>query len=499
MDNEMRIIELSVRGIRKLEAIDIKFTDGVNVLMGSTQQGKTSVLESLILGLRGPKKEVRDFVHHGKENGSIVETFSVGGKTYRVERKLERGKPPSLKLQLMDGDKPKKIETPQKFLEELIPALGETPGSFLKKSALEKLRFVLEHHGVDMTEWDKKIAEHTAKRQELTAQQKLFAYAENAPVEKNSEKLDALKLQLAEAEKKNAGIDKKYLDMAAAYKTDFHAKEKAYKEYAAVLEALAPAESDLNSRNIKIGFEKTEIARLEKELEERKVKLAAEEKSYAGARKSLDDTKANIKAVTEPDRDAAILELEKMRKEKEKELVDVTGVTAEIKVITDADDETATYKRDHESFKAKAEAIKGATAKIKEVKDLLLKTISEIPSKLEGLVIEPGEEGDRPKGLYVNGIFSEEWSGAEGFAIAAKLLRRYSGQSVLIIDQGESIYYDAKAFREFCEWARNDGVQVIISVVGENEPGPDADKGFVIEEGKCREINVTREEEGDLL
>lgn len=498
---EMRIIELSVQGIRKLVACDIQFTDGVNVIMGKTRQGKTSVLETLGLGLKGFRsKEPRDLINHGGDSGNIITKFEVGDKTYKVERILKQGKPPQLKLWLLKGDKPEVIASPQKFLDDLIPAIGETPGSFLKKTALEKLNFILKHHDVDMSEFEKRIQDHEAKRSELTAQQKLYAYAEKEPVEKPKEEVTKLEAAITEAQEANLKVDEKWASKVKEYKERFHAQETAYKEYKAVIDSLAPAETTLKEQEIKIDFEKKEIERLEKELKKRKLALVTEEESYASAKANLESTKAKVKKVDEPDRDRAATDLEKMRTDKAKELIDVTPLTKQLEELTAADSDAAAYKKDHESWKKKAEEIRAVNTKIRETKDLLVKALSSIPARLEGLVIEPGDEnGTRPKGLYVDGIFSEEWSGAEGFAIAAKLLRRYSGQSVLIIDGGESIYYDSAAFHDFCEWARNDGVQVIISVVGEQDPDRDADKGFVIEDGGVREIRVKKPDSEDLL
>ena len=491
MDNQLRIIELYAQGIKKLKAVDIVFTDGVNVLMGGTQQGKTSVLEVINMALQGMKAGgPRDLIAHGGETGEFGLDIALGDKRYRIDRKLKKGKEPEILLKEIVADgKPAKVSSPQAFLKDLIPAIGETPGSFLRKTAAEKLRFILDRHSVNLADLEKKVAAAKSEKDTLTAQQQLFVYAKEAPPEGGQETLAAKEKELAEINAANAekaeGIEKRAKVFNDAY-------TNALKEYNAYLEKVKvfdPEEKKVAKEDTGIEFEEGEIARIEEDLRVRKEMLALRKKENEAKKKALADAKVKLSPVKEPDKQALADALQKLDKEKALVIVSVDDLEAEIETLKEADKGAAKYREDHAAYKKKEEELSAANTKIKEARNMVRKALAAIPAKVEGMRVIVDEEG-KPDGIYVDGIFCQEWSGAEGFAIAAKILRRYTGQSVLLIDQGESIYYDRDAFRNFCEWARNDGVQVIISVVGEQLDPDENINGFIVEEGEVRAINV---------
>lgn len=90
MNRTLRITKLRLRGIRNLQPAGIEFGFGLNVLWGDNGQGKTSILEALVLAITGRSfrtDQVRDLVQYGQSLASAdVEIADDGfGRLQRVD------------------------------------------------------------------------------------------------------------------------------------------------------------------------------------------------------------------------------------------------------------------------------------------------------------------------------------------------------------------------------------------------------------------------------
>ncbi len=149
----MKIIGLKVEGVRLLKAFRMKFQDkGLTEIRGANKQGKSTVIDCLELLLRGNKMIKTDMVSHGKESATIVGQIDH----WLITRVLKVGKQPSLEVR--DIDTNLKLDTkPQEFLNSLINELTFNPLPFLEKSSDEKLHFIQDLTGLDLTDVDTDI------------------------------------------------------------------------------------------------------------------------------------------------------------------------------------------------------------------------------------------------------------------------------------------------------------------------------------------------------
>ena len=149
----MKIIGLKVEGVRLLKAFQMKFQDkGLTQIRGKNKQGKSTVIDCLELLLRGNKIETKDMISHGKDKAEIVGQID----NYIIKRVLKKEGANSLEVR--DVDSNMRMDTkPQDFLDSLINELTFNPLPWLGKSSDEKLRFIQNLTGLDLTAIDAEI------------------------------------------------------------------------------------------------------------------------------------------------------------------------------------------------------------------------------------------------------------------------------------------------------------------------------------------------------
>ena len=90
----MRILDLHIDGFGKLEGRDFALSEGVNILFGHNEAGKSTLHSFIEAMLTGPDRKPRNFSHSVHEamqpwgdapyKGSM--RILTGGKTYRIDR-----------------------------------------------------------------------------------------------------------------------------------------------------------------------------------------------------------------------------------------------------------------------------------------------------------------------------------------------------------------------------------------------------------------------------
>ena len=351
MSDKFRIVELSTRGIKKLEAVDIVFKDGVNVLMGLTQQGKTSLLDTLIMSLQGfSKGGPRELLTHGTDSGSIETFFVLNDTKYCAERILKNGQKPSVQVYEVNTEGKKiKQSSPQKFLNNLIPSFGETPGGYINRTALERMKYVLGKHGIDMSSFEKKIETAKTESDTLTAQQTMFVYAKEPPSDPPAE-LTVIEADFVQSTMFNAAEDVAYTNAKGIINTKLTALGSEYTAYTEKLSTFKPAETEIDRRKLAADFETREIKRLEDELAARKLKHEGELTSIETAENNLEQSKNVIKKVDEPDRAAYAKELEDLEITHKAKLKDTIVLEAEIANLKADNNTSEQYCTDHTRY-----------------------------------------------------------------------------------------------------------------------------------------------------
>jgi len=96
----VRIVSLRAEGFRRLQIREpLVFPEGLIVIRGRNEAGKSTILEAILFGLygdfrlpaalRGGRQGLESIVNHRAGRARVEVTFEVGGRRYRVERVVE--------------------------------------------------------------------------------------------------------------------------------------------------------------------------------------------------------------------------------------------------------------------------------------------------------------------------------------------------------------------------------------------------------------------------
>ena len=104
----MIIKSLELMNFRNYEFLDLKFSEGTNILYGDNAQGKTNVLEAIYLSAttkshKGSKD--KDIVGFDKEEAHIRTYLAKEGIEYKIDMHLRKNKSKGVAV---DGQKLKK-------------------------------------------------------------------------------------------------------------------------------------------------------------------------------------------------------------------------------------------------------------------------------------------------------------------------------------------------------------------------------------------------------
>jgi DNA replication and repair protein RecF len=148
-DRRARIVSverLSLRQIRNLEPATLTFSAGLNVLTGDNGQGKTSVLEAIVVGLTSRSfrtEQTKDVIAHGSPDALVDLAISESGLT-RDQRVVFAQ---SRKNTLIDGKRVAKIadfasRTPVVVFHPADLELVSGPAA-LRRTLLDRVAFYL--------------------------------------------------------------------------------------------------------------------------------------------------------------------------------------------------------------------------------------------------------------------------------------------------------------------------------------------------------------------
>jgi exonuclease SbcC len=128
----VRLLSLQANNFKKLRlASPIRFNNGITLISGLNESGKSSVLDAILCALFGrvtrpPKARNEDLVAYGASEGTVILDFAIGDRRFRVKRTLHRLKPTQATLEeLTDHNLPQPLAKGQeKVNEEIIRLLG---------------------------------------------------------------------------------------------------------------------------------------------------------------------------------------------------------------------------------------------------------------------------------------------------------------------------------------------------------------------------------------
>jgi len=140
----MKIIELKSENVKRLKAVTIKPDGNTVILAGNNEQGKTSVLDSIEMALRGKKSIPARPIRDGQSKAKIVidldelivtRTFTQKGSSLKVENKEGLA-----------------YTSPQQVLDKLLSSVSFDPLEFSHMDSKGQMKTIQDLTGLDFTE-----------------------------------------------------------------------------------------------------------------------------------------------------------------------------------------------------------------------------------------------------------------------------------------------------------------------------------------------------------
>ena len=136
----MKILELNIRNLRKIEAIDINPASNMIKIEGKNNQGKTTILDSILFALGGGK--VPGGVIKDGESKSII-TVKFGDY---IVKKTITDVSTYLTVETISGMKPK---NPQSFLNDLVGKIAFDPLEFMRMDSKKQVDILKKVMGIE--------------------------------------------------------------------------------------------------------------------------------------------------------------------------------------------------------------------------------------------------------------------------------------------------------------------------------------------------------------
>lgn len=125
----MKIIKLIAENIKRVKAVEIEPTGAVVKITGKNEQGKSSVLDAIIYGLRGKTKIDKEPLRQGEESGFVE--MDLGD--YVVTRKFSENEAGIVQTYVKVVSKENaEFRSPQQLLDKFITDLTFDPLEFVK-------------------------------------------------------------------------------------------------------------------------------------------------------------------------------------------------------------------------------------------------------------------------------------------------------------------------------------------------------------------------------
>ena len=146
-----RIVRLQAENVKGIRAVDITPPPGLVQITGRNGQGKSSVLDAIIMAIRGTKYAPEEPIRHGAEQAQII----VDCDEFVVKRVFSAPDKMKLKISSKDGHLGK---TPQEFLNGFLGKLGFDPLEFARMNPKDQVNVLSELIDVpiNLQEWEKK-------------------------------------------------------------------------------------------------------------------------------------------------------------------------------------------------------------------------------------------------------------------------------------------------------------------------------------------------------
>ena len=448
----MKLLGFGIKNYRKIKAFEMTLGEnGLYKIKGPNGQGKTSALKAVEFLLAGK----RGSVHEGEKSAEVVGHIKDKDQEWTIERDLTIDNKMTLKVSgSVSG---KRDKAPQAFLDGLINELTFDPRPFVNKTATERVKMYTEVMGLDFSVENKKIASLYEVRRSVGRKIKDIGNPEipfellsiempdiNALVNQRKEKLTKFQADLAKVHEFNREQDE---------------KQNKIDKLVSTKETLCTQRDDVSCR----------IYKIQKELED----LQKEKESLEGRIQKGSDLIAACE-IPQPAMIAPFLS--------------TAEIDEKIAAAEGLRDKIAERKSHEEKIAKKLELQKEYDELDKEI-DALRRTKIEkaswVEAPVKGLELRIGDDGEE---LYYHDRPSDDWAESEALRISAELCAaKRPDLRCIFIDGGES--YDKKALESLHQWAVENDIQAIITIVDDiSEDIEHDDNTFWIEDGELHAV-----------
>lgn len=427
----LHILSLTAENILRLTAVHIEPAGNTIILGGENAEGKSSVLNCIIMGLEGAGK-IKQPLHGDSIHGQIgidlgdlivTRTFTPSGDRVVVKSKATG----------------KEFGSPQAMLNKLIGSISFDPLEFTRMKDKEQLERLRELVGIDTTLLDANRDTAFADRTDVNRRLK-FAQAEEAAA--------ALAIRAKDEPDKLESMDELSAELAEAQRVN--------KANTAERERLARLEGTLSEVVKAIATDESTVAEFETKLAEAKASL-----------KSNHDRKTQGEGMIAAQR-ATVAELEDVLQQP---IIDRMKTIEETNILKRAFDEHLKKLDVANALDKESRELTQKIAKLDETKRNRIKT-AKYP--VEGL--ELGEAG-----VMFEGIPFDQASSAEKIRVSMAIgLAMNPKLRVLIIRDGSLL--DKNSLATIATMAQEHNAQVWIEKVSDG-----AEVQIVIEDGMVKE------------
>ena len=405
----VKINSLELENVKRVKAVKLEPTEnGLTIIGGKNNQGKTSVLDSIAFTLGGNTYKPSNT----KRDGSMVDPYMriVLNNGIIVERK---GKNSALKVTDSSGNK-----AGQQLLDSFISTFALDLPKFINSNDKDKAKVLLQIIGVG---------------------DQLDAF------DREEDRLTAERLSIGKIAREKAGHAEQMVQWDGVPETPISATD------------LIRQQQDILARNGENQRKRNKLAEIT-----RKKDLLAEdvqrlEDQIKGLQARLEEKKAEYAGMVDAER-IALTETAKLVDEStaelQKNLEEIEAINAKVRDNL----EKAKAQMEAESYQQKYDEL---NEQIDNLRSNRMKLLEKASMPLEGLGVEKGE-------LIYKEQKWDNMSGSDQLRVATAIVRKLNPEcGFVLLDKLEQM--DVDTLKEFSQWLEKEGLQAIATRVSTGE------------------------------